>query len=219
MSASEAPVLLGRICSSWRAISLSTPRLWASLHVVEPFRGRTDPAAAFDQKVAQRLEITKTWLGRSGHCLLSISLQSAPEATPQGSISTTSTQFIQTLVSFAPRWQHVHFTITPSLLSEVISYIDTDMPGLETVAFRHHGAHSQLHDHGITCGPFNILRGARISSLSLTTLTVSGSQWTVPPTLTSEVLLRVISECPELRCCKLMVHDSTSDMPIWPHPI
>ncbi|KAJ6594704.1 hypothetical protein B0H19DRAFT_899198, partial [Mycena capillaripes] len=28
MSASEAPVLLGRICSSWRAISLSTPRLW-----------------------------------------------------------------------------------------------------------------------------------------------------------------------------------------------
>ncbi|KAF8213658.1 hypothetical protein K438DRAFT_1547607, partial [Mycena galopus ATCC 62051] len=32
MSASEAPVLLGRICSSWRALSLSTPRLWASLH-------------------------------------------------------------------------------------------------------------------------------------------------------------------------------------------
>ncbi|KAF8138039.1 hypothetical protein K438DRAFT_1537299, partial [Mycena galopus ATCC 62051] len=28
MSASEAPVLLGRICSSWRTISLSTPRLW-----------------------------------------------------------------------------------------------------------------------------------------------------------------------------------------------
>ncbi|KAJ7785454.1 hypothetical protein B0H14DRAFT_2286260, partial [Mycena olivaceomarginata] len=28
MSASEAPVLLGRICSSWRAISLTTPRLW-----------------------------------------------------------------------------------------------------------------------------------------------------------------------------------------------
>ncbi|KAJ6562564.1 hypothetical protein B0H19DRAFT_892918, partial [Mycena capillaripes] len=28
MSTAEAPVLLGRICSSWRVISLSTPRLW-----------------------------------------------------------------------------------------------------------------------------------------------------------------------------------------------
>ncbi|KAJ6557851.1 hypothetical protein B0H19DRAFT_906207, partial [Mycena capillaripes] len=28
MSASEAPILLGRICSAWRAISFSTPQLW-----------------------------------------------------------------------------------------------------------------------------------------------------------------------------------------------
>ncbi|KAJ6602106.1 hypothetical protein B0H10DRAFT_1757678, partial [Mycena sp. CBHHK59/15] len=28
MHATEVPVLLGRICSSWRIISLSTPRLW-----------------------------------------------------------------------------------------------------------------------------------------------------------------------------------------------
>ncbi|KAJ7892817.1 hypothetical protein B0H14DRAFT_2177112, partial [Mycena olivaceomarginata] len=32
MSAQEAPLLLGRICSAWRTIALSTPRLWASLH-------------------------------------------------------------------------------------------------------------------------------------------------------------------------------------------
>ncbi|KAJ7683084.1 hypothetical protein B0H17DRAFT_1074566, partial [Mycena rosella] len=33
MSAVEAPILLGRICSSWRAISHATPRLWARLHI------------------------------------------------------------------------------------------------------------------------------------------------------------------------------------------
>ncbi|KAJ7252145.1 hypothetical protein B0H12DRAFT_1118704 [Mycena haematopus] len=237
MSASEAPVLLGRICSSWRAISLSTPRLWASLHVVEPLPpGPSGPAAAaaFDQKVAQRLEITKTWLGRSGHCLLSISLQSAPEDAPHGvrtTASATSIQFIQTLVPFAPRWYHVHFTTPPSILFEVMSYIDAEMPELETVAF-HHQVHRPLH----ACGPFNMLRGARISSFSipgsismlgdlplrwnqLTTLTVGGPPWTVPPSMTSDVLLRVISGCPELRCCKLMVHDPTSDILIWPHPI
>ncbi|KAJ7603316.1 hypothetical protein FB45DRAFT_1071689 [Roridomyces roridus] len=35
MDASEAPLLLGRICSAWRALSLATPRLWASLHIVD----------------------------------------------------------------------------------------------------------------------------------------------------------------------------------------
>ncbi|KAJ7173431.1 hypothetical protein C8R46DRAFT_1255605 [Mycena filopes] len=38
MTAVEAPVLLGRICSAWRSISLGTPRLWARLHIVEPSR-------------------------------------------------------------------------------------------------------------------------------------------------------------------------------------
>ncbi|KAK6996907.1 hypothetical protein R3P38DRAFT_3287217 [Favolaschia claudopus] len=39
MSAREAPLLLGHICSSWRAISFAQRRLWASLHIaVETFR-------------------------------------------------------------------------------------------------------------------------------------------------------------------------------------
>ncbi|KAJ6456412.1 hypothetical protein C8R45DRAFT_577896 [Mycena sanguinolenta] len=53
----------------------------------------------------------------------------------------------------------------------------------------------------------------------LTTLTVGGPKWNVPATLTSDVLLRVISECPELRCCKLMVHDPDVAIPISEHPI
>ncbi|KAJ7252135.1 hypothetical protein B0H12DRAFT_1118657, partial [Mycena haematopus] len=192
----------------------------------------------FDQKVAQRLEITKTWLGRSGHCPLSISLHGAPQSTlavGPTTVSATSIQFIQTLVSFAPRWQRIHFTTSPSLLLEVMSYIDADMPGLETIAFYDQG-HRPLHDITVPCGPFNILRGARISSFSvpgsiftlgdfplqwnqLTTLTIGGPPWNVPPTLTSDVLLRVISECPELRYCKLKVHDRTSGIPILQHPI
>ncbi|KAJ7140962.1 hypothetical protein C8R44DRAFT_658746, partial [Mycena epipterygia] len=60
MSAREAPVLLGRICSSWRAISLSTPRLWARPHIVEPMSHlATSTSASFVNKLDQRLEITK----------------------------------------------------------------------------------------------------------------------------------------------------------------
>ncbi|KAF8133055.1 hypothetical protein K438DRAFT_1884520, partial [Mycena galopus ATCC 62051] len=76
MSACEAPVLLGRICSSWRNISLSTPRIWARLHIVEPERPEWAPSlhGVREQKQAQRIEITKAWLERSGQCPLSISL-------------------------------------------------------------------------------------------------------------------------------------------------
>ncbi|KAJ7916895.1 hypothetical protein B0H13DRAFT_1485496, partial [Mycena leptocephala] len=31
-STKEAPLILGRICSAWRTLALSTPVLWASLH-------------------------------------------------------------------------------------------------------------------------------------------------------------------------------------------
>ncbi|KAJ6456423.1 hypothetical protein C8R45DRAFT_1082129 [Mycena sanguinolenta] len=233
ISASEAPVLLGRICSSWRAISLSSPRLWSSLHVVEPLPCLN--TASYDLKAAQRLEVTQTWLGRSGQCPLSISLQSAPQFTPEtGSpdLSPNSIQFIQTLVSFVSRWQHIHFTTPFSLLLEVISYLHIDVPRLETVTLHHHGDQSLLHPWG----PFDILRGARISSFSfpagifmpenlplqwnqLTTLMVDGPTWTTPLTMSSDTLLRVISGCTELRCCKLMVHDPDVAIPISEHPI
>lgn len=36
MSITEAPPLLGRICSSWRKVYLSTPPLWCAIHLVVP---------------------------------------------------------------------------------------------------------------------------------------------------------------------------------------
>ncbi|KAJ6507352.1 hypothetical protein C8R47DRAFT_91061 [Mycena vitilis] len=62
MSAKEAPVILGRICSSWRAISFSIPRLWARLYIVEP---SAHPNCALDilqAKFAQRVEVATAWL-------------------------------------------------------------------------------------------------------------------------------------------------------------
>ena len=36
MSSSEPPVLLTRVCSSWRAIALSSPRIWSKIHIPLP---------------------------------------------------------------------------------------------------------------------------------------------------------------------------------------
>ncbi|KAJ6501986.1 hypothetical protein C8R45DRAFT_819275, partial [Mycena sanguinolenta] len=219
MSAIEAPILLGRICSAWRTISLTTvPRLWASLHVVEP-RSILPGVPDYQHKVVQRLEITKTWLGRSGQCPLSISLQGAVDDDTDPS---ATTEFIQVLIPFASRWQHIHFSIPPSLIFGIMSNIDTDMPWVESVTF-HCGIPHQAQN--ITCGNFGMLQSARLSSLSvpcglfaivqklplqwnqLTTLTIGG------PDLsgffcTSEMVLPVISKCFELRSCKLLLCDA-----------
>ncbi|KAJ7252115.1 hypothetical protein B0H12DRAFT_1018260, partial [Mycena haematopus] len=74
MSAAEAPVILGRICSSWRTISLSTPRLWSRLHIVQPESVPDLARGLHEAKVAQRLRVGNAWLKRSGNCPLSISL-------------------------------------------------------------------------------------------------------------------------------------------------
>ncbi|KAF7362461.1 hypothetical protein MVEN_00593700 [Mycena venus] len=237
MSATEAPVLLGHICSSWRSISLSTPRLWTRLHVAQPMRGPTPMESSFEQKVVQRIEVTKTWLGRSGQCPLSISFHCPPEnvQVPPPVVSRTSIQFLQALIPFAARWQHIHLTTPTSSLLEVMSHVDIDIPWLETVAF-HHQPHSFDNELTWESSSFGILRGAQISSLSfpgsifkpdrlplawnqLTTLTIGGPWWTISPELTSITLLDLLSRCHKLQCCKLMVRDLDLGMPVAQHPI
>ncbi|KAJ6594642.1 hypothetical protein B0H19DRAFT_918190, partial [Mycena capillaripes] len=65
MSAQESPLLLCRICSTWRAIALSTPRLWASLHV---------PFGFVISKEPLRTPAVAQWLERSAACRISLSL-------------------------------------------------------------------------------------------------------------------------------------------------
>ncbi|KIM41518.1 hypothetical protein M413DRAFT_42372, partial [Hebeloma cylindrosporum] len=36
IKSSEPPLLLTRICSSWRAIALSSPRIWSKIHIPLP---------------------------------------------------------------------------------------------------------------------------------------------------------------------------------------
>ncbi|KAJ7470999.1 hypothetical protein FB451DRAFT_324461 [Mycena latifolia] len=222
MSAREAPVLLGRICSAWRAISLSTPNLWARLHIVEPTRPRHSTPISFEEKLAQRLETTKMWLGRSGHCALSISLESSLGyyTLPEESAPPDPSLFLQALIPFAHRWQHIHFTIPPMVLQVLSHLAETDVPILESVALyenSRHGSHN--HDWRL----FGMLRGSKISSFSipgssfrrlelplrwnqLTVLSITGTS-SLP---TIETILETLSRCPELRSCNLTINDHSS---------
>ncbi|KAJ6573488.1 hypothetical protein DFH09DRAFT_388978, partial [Mycena vulgaris] len=215
MSAREAPVLLGRICSSWRTISLSTPRLWSRLHIVEPNRSYPPPDSPFEEKLAQRLEITKMWLGRSGQCPLSISLQSSYDHV--SAVSATQHHIIHALLPFASRWEHITLAALPSVLP--MSHLtEADVPMLKSVTI------NELHEP--TGGPtrwgsLDFLRGPAIYSCSfsgsfrplelplrwdrLTDLSIFSAWGPAEGQLTSEMALHVFSWCPRLRTCLLVV--------------
>ncbi|KAK7470102.1 hypothetical protein VKT23_001543 [Stygiomarasmius scandens] len=71
-SLSEAPLLLGRICRSWREVSLTTPHLWSSIHVDLP---RTAiPIDQLCRMIDARRCGVESWLDKSGSLPLSFSI-------------------------------------------------------------------------------------------------------------------------------------------------
>ncbi|KAJ6493821.1 hypothetical protein DFH09DRAFT_1206945, partial [Mycena vulgaris] len=224
MSASEAPVLLGRICSSWRAISLSTPRIWARLHIVEPqYPYNTTSSPLFDEKWAQRLQTTKTWLGRSGQCPLSISLEINTVDEAPSSPETDPRRFLLTLLAFAARWQHIQFVGPPALFAEILVHLtEMDVPILRSLALLQRGGYPPF--KSISWDSFGILRGRGISSFpisgnhfivpdlplrwdQLTALSFLGPPGAYKSLISSGTALQTISKCPALRSYKLTLYD------------
>ncbi|KAJ7646568.1 hypothetical protein FB45DRAFT_890795 [Roridomyces roridus] len=235
MSWREAPILLGRICSGWRAISLATPRLWSRLHVVEPTRPYNAKAGLFEAKVAHRLETTQAWLERSGMCSLSISLESnldhgmTPPLTPSPAHPNT-TRFLNAITPFSSRWQNIRLVIPPLAFDPLSTLTEEDVPLLTHLEI----VQRPEHPHSNTQWDLSsILRGANLSAFSisgsnvnpsdlplrwgqLTELSIMGPAWGIGHTQTSEVVLQVLTRCPQLRSCKLLVHDNPG---VHPSPL
>ncbi|KAJ7244931.1 hypothetical protein C8J57DRAFT_1363397, partial [Mycena rebaudengoi] len=64
MNSLEAPILLCSICSAWRTLALSSPRLWSSLTI----------HISFVLEKEERLAALAEWLARAGACPLSLTV-------------------------------------------------------------------------------------------------------------------------------------------------
>ncbi|KAF8200068.1 hypothetical protein K438DRAFT_1823155 [Mycena galopus ATCC 62051] len=231
MSAQEAPVILGRICSSWRTISLSTPSLWSRLHIAEPSFPPTakHTSAASDllqMKTVQRLEVANAWLRRSGTCPLSISLESrlnhgfiARFSAARLSAAPPSPDILlPTLISFASRWQTISLRIPPSAIQMLLRLTEADVPLLKSLTIN-----EQLErpHREWNLSQASVLRAPALSRFyvsarnvstvelplrwgNLTALTLLWS-FAVGP-LTCQVVLDILGRCSQLRMCTMLVH-------------
>ncbi len=132
MHASEAPVLLGRVCSEWRRVSLATPEIWSSLHIVPPSVNFSNPASS-TARFQRKRELICTWLGRSGACPLSISFlwlagDSEDEVKLCGSL-------LEVLVPMCKRWKVLDFRVPLKVFRPFIGLTVEDVPMLEGMSF------------------------------------------------------------------------------------
>ncbi|KAJ6556259.1 hypothetical protein B0H19DRAFT_1152286 [Mycena capillaripes] len=124
MHPSHIPLLLGRVCSGWRRIWLSTPALWSSVHVVVPSSdGDRGP-----QVLREACESLKTWLQRSGDCSLSISI-----FVPT-SFDSNLPPFVEIIVPYSRRWKSLRLMpATREQLPALWNLRSEDVPLLETL--------------------------------------------------------------------------------------
>jgi len=108
MSDKEASLLLGRVCRGWRQIVYSTPKLWASIHIIGS--PSTHPSHALD--VARR-EAISSWLSRSGGLPLSISMIVGERHTmkwySRDASNGQAQLYLDLIISHARRWKYVFF--------------------------------------------------------------------------------------------------------------
>ncbi|KAJ6500545.1 hypothetical protein C8R45DRAFT_863155 [Mycena sanguinolenta] len=210
MHASEAPVLLGRVCSRWRRIALATPNLWASLHVVTPPVDYSESAISPGQI---RMTAMEEWLARSGACPLFISIWVSREAWGSAAAAASS-PFVEAILPLANRWKYVELRVPSDSLDSFHYLQATDVPLLETLSITNGGSlarddwsgnllflqHAPLlralaltHDGNVSL--------PKLSWGQLTSLSLYATHEFFD--LDAEMTLNLLSQCLNLRTCTL----------------
>ncbi|KAK7006026.1 hypothetical protein R3P38DRAFT_1727211 [Favolaschia claudopus] len=215
MSAQEAPVLLGRVCSSWKGLAFSIAQLWSLLHIVLPTPDVSSPASrdvcAF--KVAQRLEVASAWLRRSGNRPLSISV----ERIIYPHLMSAQDDVLDLLVPYASRWRDISLSISSPGYKTLSGLSEDDVPLLRSLSLSIYEINPEF-----TWSPSGILHARSLSQFefaglsviasslplrwnSLTHLSLKPSFWNTQQVLTCEMALDILSRCHALKRCQLLV--------------
>ena len=189
LSIKEAPIVLARVCSTWRSIVLSTPRLWSSFEV--EIQGLGPSALLHDTRLMRRM---KLWLERS--CCSPLSVRLVYNSVGRVS-DDRSTQLLAALVSQARRWKNAHFTLPAASIAKFQSFPPNSFPALRSLTFKvASGVRSSPSDP-----PLNIL-AMNIPWRQLTGLDLQLEPNNLP---TLDEALDILSQTVNLKYCALQL--------------
>jgi len=155
---SEPPLLLGRVCSYWRSVALSTPRLWTSLSL--RFLETNIDRSRDGIKVATAVE---TWLHRSHPAPLSIAF--TDNRIFQKDTEDVVIRLLSCIRMHAPRWKAIHLKFS----SDYFLQLDV----LSSCAFSALSSFSVHVDHmgwrrSLLSLRFDLTQASRLTSLAYT---------------------------------------------------
>jgi hypothetical protein len=124
---SATPLVLGKVCSTWRRIAWSTPRLWNTISLRRP------------QYSSVHIELLGEWLERSGQCLLYIHITYPGFHNGLTQVKTTPLwQIVHLLSSFSKRWGKLDLDFSDFILFEKFCSISGphDLPLLSSLSIK-----------------------------------------------------------------------------------
>ncbi|KAF7339016.1 hypothetical protein MVEN_01977800 [Mycena venus] len=201
---SHAPLIFGRVCSAWRATSISTPALWSTIHFIVPplIRGQNAVARL------KGYDAIRIWLGRSGTLPLSISLEVGST-----NFDDNLRSLVDILIPYRRQWKSLRLVGRTCgrlcgfgpLRPEDVPLLETldifeDIPDLDPEFFGFISVPPNLRHLSLrfySCGkPMPPCRWARITSLRLECCN-SFFQ------LDDSTLIEILERCVNLRSCRL----------------
>ena len=225
MSNKEAPVLLTQISSATRMIALSTPTLWASIHICIP--SLLSASSMMDRAKSDmdaRTKGVEEWLlRRSGSCPLNISFQNFDE---DGLVF--GNQIIDILLRCSSRWRYVRFSCLPEYLSRISELTSTDFPVLHSLSVYCDNSGTENNNHWAKGSIFAAPNLQRLSIMGTANLSNIPTTWsnlthlTVPehsPLSTLESidnLAHILRQTTRLISCRLTI-PWRQDMPLSIH--
>ena len=142
MSSHEAPLLLGRICSSWRSISQSAPRLWTTIHVPVPRTdlypwqtiSKAEYIVALKRMIRLRTAALQEWLNRSGSLPVDISFNqwTKVDRLVNVVIADTAQPIVDVILSVAQRWRNVTVAAPDATIASFFAHPPHNFPFLES---------------------------------------------------------------------------------------